>query len=132
MARRARVPTVEGFIGGHSSPMPGEAPQREWDRPICFGSPCLGRGGDGPDPSRTLQVKGGRMVRPAGESPEIPAGPGPATFRQFVDVAPDAMVIVDRRGRIAYANAQVRPLLGYEPGELLGQSVEVLVPSRLR
>src|SRR5262249_9671315 len=59
---------------------------------------------------------GGCMVRPARESSKTSTVPGTATFQKFLDAAPDAMVIVDRNGRIAYANAQVRQLLGYDAG----------------
>jgi PAS domain S-box-containing protein len=72
------------------------------------------------------------MVRPARVSSKIPTVPGSATFQKFLDAAPDAMVILDRHGRIAYTNAQVRRLLGYDASELLGQAVEVLLPLRLR
>ncbi len=40
------------------------------------------------------------------------------------------MVIVDDRGTIMLVNAQTEKLFGYKRGELLGQSVEMLVPHR--
>ena len=45
---------------------------------------------------------------------------------------PDGLVLVDDNGRIMYANRQTERLTGYERGELLGHSIEVLVPARLR
>ena len=53
-------------------------------------------------------------------------------FRAVVEEAPDAIVLVDRGGLIAYANARTEELFGYDRAELLGQRVEVLVPSELR
>jgi len=49
-----------------------------------------------------------------------------------LDSAPDAVVIIDLSGRILFANAQIRTLLGYEPAEIVGQSIENLLPQRLR
>jgi PAS domain S-box-containing protein len=51
---------------------------------------------------------------------------------QLLESAPDAMVLVDERGRIVFVNAQTERLLGYTREELLSQSIEVLVPARLR
>ena len=52
--------------------------------------------------------------------------------RDLIEAAPDAMVIIDLSGRIQLVNAQTDALFRYPRGELLGQSVEVLVPERLR
>ena len=55
-----------------------------------------------------------------------------ARTRRVLDTMPDALVVVDADGRVVHANARVRSLLGYEPDELLGQSVEQLVPVEQR
>lgn len=51
-------------------------------------------------------------------------------FRQFVEAAPDAILVVDRDGRIQLVNARAGGMFGYEPAELIGESVEILMPER--
>jgi two-component system sensor histidine kinase DevS len=53
-------------------------------------------------------------------------------FRNLLETAPDAIVIVDRRGRVVLANHRTTEVFGYTTGELLGRSVEILVPEGLR
>ena len=45
---------------------------------------------------------------------------------------PDAIVIVDPSGTIAYANAMAQRVFGHSPEAMVGQSVEMLVPDDLR
>jgi len=53
-------------------------------------------------------------------------------FRLAVESAPNAMVMVNEQGNIILANSQTERLFGYETDELIGQSIEVLVPHRFR
>jgi PAS domain S-box-containing protein len=53
-------------------------------------------------------------------------------FRGLLDAAPDALIIVDSAGRIVLTNRQAKALFGYEPEELLGQAIEILVPEAHR
>jgi PAS domain S-box-containing protein len=50
----------------------------------------------------------------------------------FLALTPDASVVVDEEGTIVSANEQAEALFGYEPGELRGRKVDVLVPERFR
>jgi PAS domain S-box-containing protein len=53
-------------------------------------------------------------------------------FRQLLDAAPDAVVVVNQQGRIVFANGQTERLFDYSPGALLGEAVEILIPDALR
>jgi two-component system sensor histidine kinase/response regulator len=50
----------------------------------------------------------------------------------IIDGSPYAKVLVNERGRITLVNAQTEKLFGYTRDELLGQSIEMLVPARFR
>jgi PAS domain S-box-containing protein len=53
-------------------------------------------------------------------------------FRQFVESAPDAIVISDADGNIVLVNARTEELFGYDRAEIVGAGVEILVPERFR
>lgn len=52
--------------------------------------------------------------------------------RSALDAAPDAMIIIDDAGIIRYANRQVTSLFGYAHDDIVGRSVEDLLPERFR
>ncbi len=49
-------------------------------------------------------------------------------FRQLLELAPDAIFLVNPEGRITLANSQVEALFGHDREAILGQPVEALVP----
>ncbi len=51
---------------------------------------------------------------------------------RLLQMAPDAMLVVDQSGRIIQANALAERLFGYPPGTLVGQTLDMLVPEQLR
>jgi PAS domain S-box-containing protein len=53
-------------------------------------------------------------------------------FRAVVESTPNGIVMVDGGGRIVLVNRETERLFGYARDELLGQSVDVLVPIRFR
>ena len=55
-----------------------------------------------------------------------------ARYRDLLESTPDAIVIANGTGRVVYANLHAEQLFGYSRTELIGRSVEVLLPSRYR
>jgi PAS domain S-box-containing protein len=53
-------------------------------------------------------------------------------FRAVLEAAPNAIVAIDREGRIVYANPQVVTTFGHAPEELFGEPVEMLLPERVQ
>lgn len=53
-------------------------------------------------------------------------------FRALLEAAPDAIVIVDTQGLVVLVNALPLSLFGYGREELIGEPVEMLMPSRYR
>jgi PAS domain S-box-containing protein len=51
-------------------------------------------------------------------------------FKLIVESSPNAIVLVNKEGKIAYINLQTEKLFGYSKGELLSQPVEMLIPER--
>ena len=50
--------------------------------------------------------------------------------QQLLQFSPDALIVIDPAGRILYANATTGALFGYPAVELVGKSIEVLIPER--
>ncbi|HSV48051.1 MAG TPA: PAS domain S-box protein, partial [Ramlibacter sp.] len=78
-----------------------------------------------------LRMEGGTLVMSAVR--DISARKGAERkFRELLESAPDAMVIVNATGNIVLVNTQTEKLFGYSRSQLLGQSVDLLVPVRFR
>ncbi len=53
-------------------------------------------------------------------------------FQTFLEVSPDALLLVDAPGTIVRVNRQTEQLFGYARGDLLGRPIELLLPARFR
>lgn len=60
------------------------------------------------------------------------AGNSETFFRTLLETAPDAMIIIDRKGHIVIVNSQAESMFGYLREELFGEPIEILLPERLR
>ncbi|MCH9608853.1 MAG: Sensor histidine kinase RcsC [Chlamydiales bacterium] len=54
------------------------------------------------------------------------------TFVKILNAAPNAMVLVDEKGEIVFANDKLEELFGYTKEEMIGKKVEVLLPENIR
>lgn len=53
-------------------------------------------------------------------------------FRAIIESALDAIVIVDNKGKIVLINNKTEKLFGYNKEELIGNTIEILIPNRFR
>ncbi|MGE0539963.1 MAG: PAS domain-containing protein [Dehalococcoidia bacterium] len=52
--------------------------------------------------------------------------------RRIVEESPDAIIYADRDGLIRLWNAGAETMFGYEAGEAIGQSLDLIIPEKLR
>jgi len=64
--------------------------------------------------------------------PRPPLAPTERLFRAVVESSPNGVIMVDGRGVMVLVNRETERLFGYHRDELLGQSIEMLVPAQLR
>ena len=55
-----------------------------------------------------------------------------SSFLKLIDIIPDAIVIVNKEGKIKYINSKTEKLFGYTNSELIDQEVEILIPMKFR
>jgi PAS domain S-box-containing protein len=53
-------------------------------------------------------------------------------FRNLLETAPDAMIIVDETGKITVVNEQAEKMFGYDRDQMIGETIEFLLPARYR
>jgi two-component system, NarL family, sensor histidine kinase DevS len=65
------------------------------------------------------------------DSPDVPSlADLPVSPDRLLEESPNGWLLVDREGRISFSNARALELFGYTRDELLGQTIEMLIPTR--
>lgn len=54
------------------------------------------------------------------------------TFQLIVESSPNAIILINKEGNVAYLNQRTEKLFGYQKSEIMGKSVETLIPERFR
>src|SRR5688572_29670916 len=52
--------------------------------------------------------------------------------QHLLQFSPDALIVIDDGNRIRFANETVKDLFGHAPESLIGKSLDLLIPERLR
>ncbi|HEX6816976.1 MAG TPA: PAS domain S-box protein [Ktedonobacterales bacterium] len=99
----------------HSSP--DRAHQRPVGAPQCAGGQTSDEASAVDQPGEQAEIRSGTPI-------ELPRG--------IVEMAPDAIVVVDNDGHIMLVNRQAEAHFGYTREELLGATIELLVPERFQ
>ena len=72
------------------------------------------------------------MPKPDHEREESALRYSEENYRLVVETAPDAVISIDERGAILFANPATVRIFGYDPAELIGKPLTVLMPEFLR
>ncbi len=80
-------------------------------------------------PTHHRPLAGDTIIRKQVEASTIAAAE--TNFKELLEAAPDPVIIVDR-GHIVLANREAEKKFGYSREELLGHSIELLIPERYR
>lgn len=79
-----------------------------------------------------METLGQDMNSGAASASNISSALADKQFRQLLEAAPDAIVIVGPQGDILLVNRMTEVLFGYSRNDLIGQAVEILLPARFR
>jgi PAS domain S-box-containing protein len=125
----------ERFQGGHVAHRHGYS-QSPRPREMGAGAELYGRRKDGTEfpveiSLSPLQTEEGTLISSAIRD-ITDRKRAESKFRNLLESAPDAMVIVNQKGQIQLINAQTERLFGYSRGELIGKPVEILIPERFQ
>ena len=98
------------------------------------GSKTIGRPSTKPPPSTPrAETTALPERRAAGDTrPAALGSQSLETYSALLEAVPDALIIVDRDGRIVLVNSHTERLFGWRRAELLGQPIEMLVPERFQ
>ncbi len=66
------------------------------------------------------------------DDPALPSAVTSAEVRSLVDALQDGVALADGDGALALASRRLEEMFGYEHGELLGQTIERLIPADLQ
>ena len=72
------------------------------------------------------------MPKPDREREESALRYSEENYRLVVETAPDAVISIDERGAILFANPATARIFGYDPTELIGKPLTLLMPEFLR
>ena len=72
------------------------------------------------------------MPKPDHEREESALRYSEENYRLVVETAPDAVISIDERGAILFANPATARIFGHDPAELIGKPLTVLMPEFLR
>ena len=89
-------------------------------------------------PRATSRVRKTRSLRGLSVASALDVTPAdfrsvhPPSWNGLLEALPDATALLDAHGIVHYVNGLLTALSGYQPDELIGQDVKILVPERLR
>jgi len=133
--RKVEILMPAGFRGAYEEYRDDDSGSPEF-QPLVSGLRLQGQRKDGETFNAEIDlapIKSGGDALVAGTIRDISADDtSEAYFRNVLESAPDAMVIIDHFGKITVVNGQTEKMFGYSRKQLLGQEVEMLLPESLR